>query len=222
MSKTYKLDFIVSLYVFCIAVSELMGSKTFFLAQIGSFKLNASMGIFVIPLIYAINDIITEVFGVDRAKNIVRSGLWVIFFIFLYSLLAIALPPSVRFLPMEKSYDLIFLKSARISAASLIAFASADYLDIYIFSQIKKKFGRSRLWLRTNLSNIISEFVDTTVFITLAFYAFNLSLANNFSFLAGIILPYWLLKCFMSVIETPLVYIGTAWLRQSDKPVISD
>lgn len=217
MSKTYKLDRLIAIYIFCVAVAELMGSKTFALATIGTFHLNASMGIFVIPLIYAINDIITEVYGKDRAKSLIRSGLWVIFFIFLYSLLAISLPPSARFLSTEKAYDLIFLKSARISAASLIAFASADFLDVYIFSRIKEKFGKSRLWLRTNVANIISEFVDTTVFITLAFYALNLSGANNFSFLAGIILPYWLLKCFMSVIETPFVYVGTSWLRLGEK-----
>lgn len=222
MSKTNKLDRLIAIYIFCIAVSELMGSKTFALATIGTFHLNASMGIFVIPLIYAINDIITEVYGKDRAKSVIRSGLWVIFLIFLYSLLAISLPPSARFLSSEKAYDLIFLKSARISAASLIAFASADFLDVYIFSRIKEKFGKNRLWLRTNVANITSEFVDTTVFITLAFYALNLSFANNFSFLAGIILPYWLLKCFMSVIETPFVYVGTSWLRIGDKENVRD
>jgi len=216
MSKTYKLDRLIALYIFCVAVAELMGSKTFALAQIGSFHLNASMGIFVIPLIYAINDIITEVYGKDRAKSVIRSGLWVIFFIFLYSMLAINLPSSTRFLPSSAAYNDIFAKSARISAASLIAFASADFLDVYIFSKIREKFGKSRLWLRTNVANIASEFVDTTVFITLAFYALNLSFANNFSFLFGIILPYWLLKCFMSVIETPFVYVGTSWLRANE------
>ena len=70
-------------------------------------------------------------------------------------------------------------------------------------------------WVRVS-ANIASEFVDTTVFITLAFYALNLSFANNFSFLFGIILPYWLLKCFMSVIETPFVYVGTSWLRANE------
>jgi uncharacterized PurR-regulated membrane protein YhhQ (DUF165 family) len=48
---------------------------------------------------------------------------------------------------------------------------------------------------------------------TLAFYAFDRSLGSNFAFLTSLILPYWLLKCFMSVLETPFVYVGVKWLR---------
>jgi len=55
--------------------------------------------------------------------------------------------------------------------------------------------------------------LDTVIFMFLAFYAFNLPFGANLSFLIGIILPYWLLKCFMSIIETPLVYLGVNWLK---------
>ena len=60
----------------------------------------------------------------------------------------------------------------------------------------------------------LAKTFDTTIFITLAFYATNRSLNDNFAFLGGIILPYWLLKCFMSVIETPFVYLGVKWLKE--------
>jgi len=73
------------------------------------------------------------------------------------------------------------------------------------------------LWLRNNLANFVSQFFDTIVFITLAFYAFDKSFGSNFGFLAGIIVPYWILKCIMSIIETPLVYAGVAWLRGEKK-----
>jgi len=135
----------------------------------------------------------------------------------LFSLLAPSLPPSVRFKASEAAYDKIFGLSARIAASSLTAFAFAEFLDIYIFSKIRERFGRSRLWLRNNLSNFISQFVDTFVFITLAFYSFDRPLAGNISFLTSIILPYWLLKCSMSVIETPLVYLGVQWLQKDKK-----
>src|SRR4029078_9143658 len=102
----------------------------------------------------------------------------------------------------------IFKQSIRISLASLTAFAFSDFLDVYLFSKIRERLGKKNLWLRNNASNIISQFVDTVVFMVLAFYALNLSATANISFLWSIILPYWLLKCFMSVIETPLVYIG--------------
>ncbi|OGG29307.1 hypothetical protein A3A63_02670 [Candidatus Gottesmanbacteria bacterium RIFCSPLOWO2_01_FULL_46_9] len=212
-----KFDFLVSVYIFCIAVAELMGGKTFPLANIFGYQLNASVAILVLPLIFTINDVITEVYGKKRAKSVVRSGLLVVFGILLFSLLATSLPPSVRFKASEAAYDKIFGLSARIAASSLTAFAFAEFLDIYIFSKIRERFGRSRLWLRNNLSNFISQFVDTFVFITLAFYSFDRPLAGNISFLTSIILPYWLLKCSMSVIETPLVYLGVQWLQKDKK-----
>jgi len=49
----------------------------------------------------------------------------------------------------------------------------------------------------------------------LAFYAFNKPLADNVPFLIGLILPYWLLKCLMSIIETPFVYLGVKWLKKN-------
>lgn len=213
MYKINKLDFLVSIYIFCIAVSELMGAKTFALLKIGSFNLNASVAIFVIPLLFAINDIVTEVYGKARARSIIQSGIFIIFLLFLFSLLAVHLPSSARFLPSEDAYTEIFKKSARMSAASLISFAVADYLDVFIFSKIREKLGKNKLWLRTNVSNFISQFVDTSLFITLAFYSLDISFGINVTFLFSLILPYWLLKCFMSVIETPFVYLGTKWLR---------
>lgn len=213
MFKIQKLDILISIYIFCIAVSELMGGKTFPLLNIGVLKLNASVAIFVIPLIFSINDIITEVYGAERTRSIIRSGLFIIFLILLFSLLATNLPPSKRFELTEKAYDTIFGISARISAASLTAFAIADFLDVSIFAKIRKKLGAKKLWLRNNVSNFVSQFIDTTVFMFLAFYTFNKPFTDNLTFLISLILPYWLLKCFMSIIETPLVYGGVKWLR---------
>lgn len=214
MFKIQKLDFLISLYIFCICVAELMGSKVFPITRIGSFPLNASVAIFTLPIVFSINDIISEVYGKDRARSVVRSGLVMVAFIFLFALLATSLPPSVRFAPKENAYDTIFGMSARFALASLTAFTLAEFMDIYIFSKIRERLGKKKLWLRTNASNVISQLIDTVVFMTLAFYALDQSLNENFAFLITLILPYWLLKCFMSVIETPLVYLGVKWLRK--------
>lgn len=212
MFKIQKLDLLISIYIFCIAVSELMGGKTFVLLN-SPIKLNASVAIFVVPLIYSINDVITEVYGAERTRSIIRSGLVVIFLILLFSLLAVYLPPSTRFLKTEKAYEAIFGLSARISAASLTAFALGDFLDVFIFARLRHKFGKKGLWFRTNASNFISQLIDTVIFMFLAFYAFDKGLNSNVSFLVSLILPYWLLKCFMSIIETPFVYLGVNWLK---------
>jgi uncharacterized integral membrane protein (TIGR00697 family) len=213
----YKLDFLLALYVACVAIAELMGSKSFPLFNIGSFKLSATVAIFVVPVIYSANDVIIEVFGKEKARSIVRSTLFMVAFFMLFSLFATQLPPTARFASMNPAYNAVFGLSARISAASLTAFALGELLDIYIFSALKKKYGSSKLWLRTNLSNFISEGLDTFVFMTLAFYAFGKTPVENFTYLIGLIIPYWLLKCFMSIIETPFVYLGVSWFKKSNE-----
>ncbi len=214
MFKIEKMDLLIALYMFCIVASELMGGKTFPLVTVFGYQLNSSVAILVVPLVYAINDIITEVFGKQRARSIVRSGLLVVFLILIFSLIATSLPPSARFKLTEKAYDVIFGVSARISASSLTAFALAEFLDVYIFATLRAKFGKKNLWLRNNISNFVSQFVDTAAFLTLAFWAFDKGVENNILFLTSLIIPYWLLKCFMSVIETPFVYLGVSWLRK--------
>jgi hypothetical protein len=194
-----------------------MGAKTFPIAKLGSFPLHATVVIFILPFIYAANDIIVEVYGKARAQSIVRSSLFMIFFLLIFSLLATNLPADKRFLPIDPAYRTIFGISARFSAASLIAFAISEFSDVYIFSKMREKFGKKNLWLRTNVSNFVSEFFDTAIFMTLAFYSFNEPAIANFAFIATLAIPYWLLRCFMSIIETPLVYLGVRWLKTDNK-----
>jgi queuosine precursor transporter len=215
--KIEKMDLLIALYIFCVAVSELMGAKTFPVFDWGWVRLNASVAVFVIPLIFTINDVVTEVYGKERARSIIRSSLVVIFLMLLYSLLVTNLPPSKRFASSEGAYDAVFGLSARISAASLVAFILSDFLDVYVFVWLREKFGKGRLWLRNNVSNFISQFIDSGTFLILAFYAFDQSFSSNFSFIMSLLIPYWFLRCALSVLETPLVYLGVKWLKGGSK-----
>ncbi len=216
MLKINRFDLLVSLYTGFIVISELMGAKTFPIA-FGPIHLNATVAIFVLPLIYTINDIVMEVYGKARAQSMVRSSLVVVFVIILFSTLATLLPPSQRFISSEPAYDAIFSTSIRLSAASLIAFAVSELSDVFIFAKLRQRLGKKKLWLRTNISNFISEFLDVILFISISFYAFDMSFSANIQFLMSIAVPYWLLRCFMSIVETPLVYIGTNKLSQPIK-----
>lgn len=215
--KVEKFDLLVAIYIFCICASELMGAKTFPLIKLFNYQLNASVAIFFLPLVFTINDVITEVYGKERTRSVIRSGLLVVALIFLSSMLFVLLPPSMRFAPNEKAYDTIFGLSARFAFASLTAFIVAEITDVFVFVKLRQKLGKNNLWFRTNASNFLSQFCDTVLFMTLAFYSFNQPFGANFAFLSSIIVPYWLLKCFMSVLETPLVYIGVKWLKSSNK-----
>ncbi len=207
------MDVLVALYMTCLALAEIMSMKTIPLMRIFSYQLNVSVGIFVFPILFAINDVIAEVKGRARAKQLVYISLIMIAIIMLYSIFVTWLPESARFADGE-AYNLIFARAARISLASLLAFIISGLLDVAIFHKIKVKTKGKMLWLRSNLSNFISQFLDTFIFTTIAFYSFQEGLSANFSFILNIVIPYWSLKCFMSVVETPLTYWGVKWLAK--------
>ncbi len=211
-------DIVVALYIFFTIISEVMGAKTFPIVTIGSFQLSTSVAIFVLPFVFSLSDIMLEVHGKKRARGLVYLGIGTIVLLMLYTLLATSLPPTSRFAPSEPAYDAIFQFSIRMSLASIAAFALSELLDLAIFSKLRERMHKKALWVRNNVSNFVGFFVDSAVFLVIAFYAPEKSLADNFGFILSLLIPYWLLKCFMSVIETPFVYAGVKWLKR-DAPI---
>lgn len=204
-----KIDILLALYIACIVVSELMGSKSFTI-----WGISASVAIFTFPLTFTINDVVTEVFGKKRAISFVRSGIIVLLFLMIFASIAILLPPSERFKSNNEAYAVIFGKSLRIIIASLAAFWLSERFDVMVYSKIRKKLSGATLWLRINLSNFASQFIDTSIFMLLAFYE-----PGHFAFVFSLILPYWALKCFFSVVETPFAYYGIKWLKKSEESI---
>jgi queuosine precursor transporter len=213
----FKSDLLVAFYIFCIITAELLGSKTFPLFQVFGITLTGAVGMFLIPWVFSINDVFVEVFGFKRAKNLAKISIFIVFLLILLTTFAVIIPPSNRFLPLNDSYRLIFSKSIRISIASLIAIAISNFADINIFWKLKQKLSNQGLWFRNNLSNILAALLDTFIFMNLAFYSLDKPFSNNFYFLLGLIIPYWLLKSCMSAVSTPFVYLGIKWLKKSKK-----
>lgn len=205
LSRAHKLDLLLAIYIASIVAAELMGAKTFPL-----FFLNASVAIFVLPITFIINDVVIEVEGKTRALNFMRSTFVILIFLALFNLLAISLPPSARSATFEPAYQIIFAKSLRMTLASLMAFFLAERLDIYIFSKLRARLKNKGLWLRSNASNIVSLFFDTSIFMFLAFFE-----GDNTVFVWSLILPYWGLKCLFSMVETPFTYLAVRWLKST-------
>jgi len=215
--KIHKFDLMVALYVFGIMVAELMGAKTFPVATIGHFHLNASVAIFVMPLLFMSVDVIVEVYGRARARSLVRIGLLIVLLQVLTAWLFTSLPPSKHYAATSDAYNTVFGTSIRFGLASVAAFTASEFLDVAVFGRLRQRMHGKALWLRNNVANFLSQFVDSTVFVTLAFYSSRQSFGGNFSFLAGIIIPYYLVRCTMSVAETPLIYLAVHWFRGSTK-----
>lgn len=66
----------------------------------------------------------------------------------------------------------------------------------------------------------MGQFIDSAVFVVIAFYAFDMPFTANLAFLAGIVLPYWIVRCLMSIVGTPFAYAGVAFLKNHDRKKI--
>jgi len=211
-----KFDLIVALYVFGIMVVELMGVKIMPIMTLGSLHLSTSVAIFALPLLFTLTDAVTEVYGQERTRSLIRLGLFIVLLQVAAAALFTSLPSARRFAWGDSAYNTIFGTSIRFGLASIAAFALAEFLDVAIFARLRERLGKRGLWLRNNVSNFLSQFVDVLVWTVIAFYSFGESLGGNFWFILGIIVPYWLVRCAMSLVETPIIYVAVRWLRGKD------
>lgn len=208
-----KFEILLAFYIFLVVASETLGFKLIGFGQVDGWMVNLSVASFFLPFIYSINDMVTEVYGVKKTLSMSRLSLVIIFCLGMMALIFTNLPPSPKFLASEAAYDQVFGFSIRASLASLTAFAVAQWSDVFVFAKIRQKMKKSQLWLRNNLSNLVSLFIDTAVFMIIARYNFNETLSGNIIYLVGIILPYWGAKMLVSLLATPLVYRGVMWLK---------
>ena len=102
--------------------------------------------------------------------------------------------------------------SMRMSLASLISFSISQTVDVNIFLLFKKLSKGKRLWLRNNLSTITSQFIDTVIFMFIAFYQTTPKFTVAFVF--SLIIPYWLFKVLFALLDTPFCYLGVKWLSK--------
>ena len=172
------------------------------------FGSHLSVAVFSFPFVFLTTDVIGEVYGKRIAKLFVLAGFFSTALFIAYSFLSIYLPWSSEGLWAREGYNQMFGVSIRIAVASLLAFVIAEYQDVLSFFFWKKKLGEKYFWLRSNLSNLWSQFLDTVIFMVVAFAGI-----YETKTLISIILSWWLYKVAMGFLYTPLSYAGVRILR---------
>jgi len=172
------------------------------------FGSHLSVGIFCFPIVFIMTDIIGEVYGKKMAKNFVLAGVISIVLFLFYSFISTAMPWAKEGMWVHDGYNQIFGLTARISIASLVAFVIGEYQDVISFFFFKKKIGEEKFWLRSNLSNIWSQFLDTVIFMVIAFLGI-----YPLPTLLSIIITWWMFKILMGFAYTPLSYLGIYLLK---------
>ena len=108
-------------------------------------------------------------------------NLWVIFFVWIAGVLD---PPQnlINGLPqaslengqikIPQEYAFYQIRKLTIGAtiASMVAYLTAQFIDVNIFHFLKAKTKGKKLWLRNNVSTLISQLIDSTAVIVITHF----------------------------------------------------
>lgn len=204
--KTYKyLGLITILYVVFQLVSDITAGK---IVQLGIFTVSATVLYF--PITYIFADIITEVYGYAKARNIIWKVLFASVLAGIIYQIVVWLPPAIGF-DANDAYARVLGSVPRILLGGWIAVWVGGILNDYTLAKMKIWTNGRYLWTRTIGSTIVGEFANTVLFYTIALYAV---LPNNL--LINSILSGWFLKVLVEVVLTPVTYYVVAKLKKAE------
>ncbi len=215
--KTLGLIALVSLFVASLTASNFLAAKLFEY-HIGSIVLAAPAAVAAYALTFTFTDIISEVYGRKAANLAVRLGFATQLVVLLYIVIAIKLQISEHSMVSQEIYESVIGSNVSIILASLIAYLISQHHDVWAFHLWKVKTNGKWLWLRNNASTMVSQLIDTAIFITLAFHVLPQLLGDlsplPLSVVETIIVGQYLVKLLIAILDTPLVYLGVALVRK--------
>jgi uncharacterized integral membrane protein (TIGR00697 family) len=199
-----KLTIALTIYIVSLLAANTLGLKVMpFL-----FGTHLSVAIFYFPFVYLVTDVVGEVYGKTTARQFVLAGVVATVLFTIFNILSIVMPWSPKGNWATDAYNTIFGISVRMSIASVVAFIIAEYQDVSVFFYIRNILGTKHFWLRSNLSNIWSEFLDTGSWFAIAFIG-----VYPISTIVLMALPWWIFKVIMGMVYTPLSYLGLRLLN---------
>lgn len=206
-TKHFKyLDIVTGLFVAVLLISNVASSK---ITQIGPLSLDG--GTFLFPLTYIFGDILTEVYGFKKARRVIWLGVFANILMAL-TFMVVGLLPSAPDWPNQSAYMAILGWTPRIVLASITAYFMGEYVNSVVLSRLKVITSGRWLWVRTIGSTLIGEFIDTLIFIAIAFAGL---LPTNL--LISLIVSNYLFKTAVEIVFTPATYLVVNFLKRSEK-----
>jgi queuosine precursor transporter len=212
---TYRwLPLITAVFVTTLIISNIIAVKV---VTVAGLILPAAVILF--PIAYIFGDILTEVYGYARARQVIWTG-------FLCNLLAVAaiwvggLLPAAPFWTAgpfddptlaQQAYQAILGFTPRLLLASFIAYLVGEFLNAFVLAKLKIKTEGRLLWLRTIGSTLVGQGADSLVFLTIAFWGI-----FSPSELGTAILSQWLFKVSYETLATPFTYLVVNTLKKSE------
>lgn len=179
-----------------------------------SYNMIIPVGVLAYPFTFLATDLISELFGRKKAQTVVWIGFVMNFFMLLLMSLGHFLPNADGVSGGETLFDGVYSFMIANTIASMIAYLSAQTIDVRLFHFWKEFTAGKHLWLRNNGSTMVSQFVDSTAILSILFVFGNLGASvQTMADLFVLIINSYLFKFMFAILDTPLFYLGTYWLR---------
>ena len=210
--------YLAALFITSLVVSNLIFQKFFYwypleMSLFGVRLFELSVGILPYPITFLITDLISEIYGQKRANEVVVAGIFASFFSIGILLVASA-APAIPSSPIDDTtFTQVFSLSPLAVLASMIAYLSAQFVDIRIYHFWKKLTRGKHLWLRNNFSTFASQIIDSaTVILLLCLFG-----VLPWSLFWGLTLSSIVFKIMVAAIDTPFLYLFVGMFRRRFK-----
>ncbi|MDE2078797.1 MAG: queuosine precursor transporter [Patescibacteria group bacterium] len=206
MQKSYKyLTAVGMLFVSILIISNVASTK---IVDFGPFTFDG--GTLLFPLSYIFGDIMTEVYGYKGTRPIIWLGFFSTFMMAVTFIVVGALPAAPGW-DNQAAYDVILGLTPRIVAASLIAYFAGEFSNSFVLAKMKIMTKGRWLWTRTIGSTIVGEFVDTMLFVVIAFWG-----VFPTALVVTLIISNYVFKTLVEVVFTPITYKVVGFLKRSE------
>ncbi len=172
-----------------------------------------ALGTILFASTFLCTDILSEYYGKEKAKLNVLIGFSSFLFMTILMIITIGFKPSSADWAQE-SLSNVFTPLTRFFIASMIAYLVSQYFDIWFYNFIKNITVNKFLWLRNNLSTILSSLVDNTVFSILAWILLNPEPVNVYKVITTYILGTYVLRIFIALLDTPFLYLAKLFIKK--------
>jgi queuosine precursor transporter len=178
--------------------------------QVALGPLAVEAGIFAFLMLVTTSSTVAELHGRKVAQRLVLLGFVPLITSVLLTAVVLQLPAS-HDMPADRfgAFQLILGSTPRIWIGGITAYGVSTLLNVAIFSRLKASEGSKLLWLRAGIASVLSQVVDTLIFITISFY-------GEFP-IGNLLLGQMLAKVVLSAVLVPmLIYAFVAIGRRLD------
>ncbi|RZV50317.1 MAG: VUT family protein, partial [Sphingomonadaceae bacterium] len=178
--------------------------------QVALGPLAVEAGIFAFLLLVVTSSAITEIYGKKAGQRLVLFGFVPLIISSLLTLMILNLPAAEEMDAQRLSaFNLMLGSTPRIWLAGIAAYGISTMLNVWIFDRLKGPGGNGLLWFRSAAAGVISQALDTLIFISIAFY-------GVFPIL-DLMLGQMLAKVVLSALAfPPLIYLMVALAHRLD------